>query len=197
MKLKIIFGIALPVLVIFSLAILGGSTTGFSLEKSFTKKISLEDTFYNDQLRNTIVLGNITLENDYFLGKRHTLKPLLACLIDNDHVKDKLYAGNVFYSEGDYDSISKTLFGYDSYAREQSVEISSRGTKIVYVYLTPSYGYYQNYSDLLVQYREYDELVLIEQEDSRESHSSYQPRDCYNVQEAEIIGGIHMPLQLS
>ena len=42
---------------------------------------------------------------------------MLACLIDNDHVKDKLYAGNVFYSKGDYDSISKTLFGYDPYTR--------------------------------------------------------------------------------
>ena len=195
MKFKIIFGVIIPLLLMLVLAILGSSDEGFSLKKKFVESISTKEVIYNDQLRNTIKIGDITLKNDYFLGKRSSLKPLIACLIDKEKVKQNLNAGSVFYSEGDYESGSDSLINYNSNSQERSVEIPAHGSKKVYVYITPSYAYYANYSELLEQYKDYDELVVLEQKKSNDYYNSY--ADCYGLQESDFENGEHILLILN
>ena len=152
MRLKIIFGIVLPVLLIILLAIVGSLDIGFSTTKTFVKQITVKDIVSDGSLRNTLKLGEYNFKNEYFLGKRYSLKPLMACLVDKESVKQNYNAGNVFYSEGDY-SPGKEVF-YSDNSQELSVEISAGSKKTVTIYINPSYSYYQNYTQLLEQFKE-------------------------------------------
>jgi len=199
MKLKIIFGIALPIIFIIVLAILGSNDSGFSVKKKFVDSISLKDAAYNGQPRNTIKIGDIILENEYFLGKRYSLPALTACLIDKEKVKQNANAGSVFYSEGDYDPYSSEgLVAYNDY-QQRSIEIPAYGKETAGVFMNPSYAYYANYSELLAQYQDYDELIILEKNDkSRNRNGYYDPgyQDCYNLKESDIEEAKHIPLIL-
>lgn len=195
MKIKIILGIILPLILILGLAILGSVDVGFSVEKQFVHQITIKDVFSEKQLKNTIKLGDINIENQYFLGKRYDLKPLTACLIDKENVKQRMNAGSVSYSEGDYNPTEVVVYNYYNTKQERSVEIPANGKKTISIYLNPSYAYYQNYSQLLEQYKDYDEIVLVEQKPQK--FGSYYNQDCYSFQQADIDSGINIPLILN
>lgn len=197
MKAKIIFGIIIPALVILTLSILASSTQGFSAKTEFIDQITLTDVFHDSQLRNSVKVGEISLANDYFLAKRHTLNPLTACLVDKDHAKSILDAGTITYSEGDYD-LNKDSLIYSSYNynynQPQSVEIPAHGAKKVAIFINPSYNYYENYSQLLEQYKEYEELVIVNQQ-KQDNYYGY-GQGCYSLQEADLESGEHILLVL-
>ncbi|PIN93565.1 hypothetical protein COU54_02700 [Candidatus Pacearchaeota archaeon CG10_big_fil_rev_8_21_14_0_10_31_24] len=195
MKFKLIFGIAIPVIIIIVLAILGSSNSGFSLDQKYIDKIAVADVYYNDQLRNSVFIGNITMQNDYFLGKRHSLPILTACLIDSQDINSPLDAGTVFYSEGDMDYSPNSLtgymnydMGYGNYDQIVSIDLPANSEKIVKVYLNPNYAYYQDNSQLLEYYKPYEELVIMKLD------SNYYSRGCYAAQKVDFENGIHIPL---
>lgn len=193
MKLKLIFGVAIPALIIVLLTILSSLDVGFSVHKEFAKKLTIDDIFVNSTLRNQIEVGEVVLTNGYFMPKRYELPGTYACLVDNDKVKQSQNAGYLTYSEGDSQYPGNNY--YDSYyyynynqRSGTSVEIGSNAEKRVKIYLHPegisaySYDSTKTQQELLLDnYGDYDVLVFIENSDKPTYYN-----DCYSLTQSQI-----------
>src|SRR4051812_14178838 len=102
MKLRLIFGVIIPLVIIITLAILGALPYGFSVRHNFVSSLNANDLISDGKIKSHIELGSVVIVNDYFLGKRYDLQPLIACLRDKESTKATMDAGSVVYSEGDY-----------------------------------------------------------------------------------------------
>lgn len=189
MRLKIIFGIIIPLIIIIILAVLGSLKIGFNLEKDFSKEISLNNLFVDNKMKNSIKIGEIIMTNDYFLSKRQDLNYLAACLIDKENVKETVSVGNVYYSEGDYNPYNDASY-YGNY-KDRSVEIKSREKKIIYVYLEPDYTFRkESYAQLVDVYNDYDEIIIFEKR-KYNAYSSYR-NYCSDLDQETIDNSIHI-----
>lgn len=204
MKYKIIFGIILPLLLASTLIVLTTINAGFSVEKDFVNKLTYQDIFIdreNSQLRQTIKIADILIENDYFLGKRYELPPLGVCLNDKEGQLQRLNAGNLQYSEGEYNyetgdfvfSTERALaypYYYDNYNREEkNIQISAYSKKKIRLFLQPSYDFrYRNYTELLKQYGDYDALLIFEI-DNNDPYAY-----CNNLDQETLDKAIAIPL---
>ena len=187
MKVKIIFGIVIPLIVIITLAILG-SVDKISVEENYLTKVSVKEAFGDGVLSKTVKIGEIILTNEHFLAKRSDLPNLGACLVDEDWSSRPLDAGNVVYSEGDFGPDSE--FYYDN-NNERSIEIGAREEETVRVYIEPSYIFQrQNYSELVEAYGSYDNLVVYEKEKNR----GYYYDQCGSLDESVLEEGVKIDL---
>ena len=200
MKFKIIFGIIIPLLTIIVLVTLGSLNIGFSVKKDFVTKLTLKDIFEESQLRNSIKIADITLENDYFLGKRYELPRLGICLDDKEGNLQRINAGNLQYSEGDYDyergdfvyqtSYKSYPYYYGGYNEARNIQIKANEKKSIRVFLQPSYEFgYKNYTQLLEQYGEYDALLIFE---IGNKYTSYY--DCSNIDQETLDKATAIPI---
>jgi hypothetical protein len=175
MKYKIVFGIAIPTIIILLLVFLGSLNIGFSIDKTYVNQLAFQDIFTEDyQLRKSIKIADITVDNDYFLGKRYELPRLGICLDDKEGNLARLNAGNLQYSEGEYNYNSNDfIFSESSYrsypyyyggrSEARNIEINANNKKIIRIFLQPSYEFnYLNYTQLLNKYGDYDSLLIFE-----------------------------------
>ena len=181
---KIILGIVLPVLLIVSLAVVA-SYGEVSENRVFLKEISVQKIISEERgLKNSIKIGDIQLQNDFLLSKRHSMPMLGACLIDTEGEKQNIEIGTVDFSEGEYVYEYENVYRTDSYT---SVEIKSKETKKVYVYLVPNYYYgKENYSELLTKYKGYDTVIIYEKKTKSRGYEYYDRYDyvsCNNLNE--------------
>lgn len=192
MKYRIIFGIALPILLIIALAIIA-SYGSVEEETEFLNELSLADISNEDGIKNPIKIGTIELTNDYSLTKRHNLQQLGACLVDKDGTKQKIEAGSVEYSEGEYSYDYEPEIVRSKSSSYRSVEVGSKDEKTIHVYLRPSYQFQRgNYAELVEQYKEYDTLVIYEREKPGRYRYSY--TSCYNLQEHQVDESINIKM---
>lgn len=195
MKFKIILGIIIPLLIIITLTLLGSLDIGFSVKEDYITRISLQDISSNNQLRRSIKIADIYLENDYFLGKRYDLPRLGICLDDKEGKLQKINAGQLQYSEGEYSATRDPIFGEVQYyyrGSERSIQIDANGKKIVRIFLEPSYEFqYKNYTELLAQYKDYDSLVVYE---LKNDGPYYNYNECYNLDQEAVEKAIRIPL---
>lgn len=161
MRLKIIFGIVIPVVIIIILTVLGSLKIGFSVRTDYVDSLVFQDYFVEAGFQTNVRIGEVKVTNDYFLGKRYELVSLGACMVDKSEGKPDVSAGTVSYSKGDY-SLEKDLI-YGNSVRTRSVEVGAYGAETVTMYLQTSYNFrYTNYSDFARQFGDYDELVIYE-----------------------------------
>ena len=198
MNLKIVFGIIVPSMLIVLLAVFASLDIGFSVNESYPKQISISsEVFQNGQIKTAVKIGEIDITNDYLFSKRYDLQQLRACLIDNSKVKESIDAGTLGYSEGDY-SLNGELVPYNYYNNnERNVQMGAYANKKVKIYLRPSYNFnYGNYSDLISQYGQYDELVIFKVENSGTNLFSYKigSNSCYNLNDETLSKAIHIDL---
>jgi len=192
MKYKIIFGIAIPLFLIITLAIIA-SYGSIESEEDFIESISLNDISKDGQIKPSIKVGDIKLTNDYNLPKRYELPSLGVCLIDSEGFKQKLEAGSIEYSEGDYS------YGQEIYARKvenyRSVEVGSKEDKTVSVYLIPSYVFSKRTNkELIEEYKDYNELIIYKKEKQRNSYNRYNYLSCNNLNQKQVDEAIHMAI---
>ncbi|VVB78059.1 Uncharacterised protein [uncultured archaeon] len=193
MKYKIIFGIILPLIIIISLALV--SNLGqLSIKQDFVKQLSLNDLLENKKVKDTIKLGEVGIENKYFLPKRYDLTQLGACLRDTSGGKAMVDAGTIEYSEGDLPYSDKYVYDYQ---QDRSIEISSKNIKKINVYLRPSGSFsYLNYSQLKTQYGSYDELIIFEKDNYNQQYPTSRTRiyNCYDLNQDSIDNSIHITI---
>lgn len=204
MKFKIIFGIALPVIIIVILVILGSLDIGFSVKKKFIDKLSLQDIFTQDyQIKNAIKIADITLENNYFLGKRYDLPGLGICLDDIEGNHPRIEAGSLLYGEGQYNYekggfIYQETDMYRSYpyygsnrAEAKNIQIGANEKKNIRIFLQPSYQFaYRNYTELIQQYKEYDSLLIFETDNNRNLYYA-----CNDLDQETLDKAISIPIE--
>jgi len=192
MRLKIIFGIAIPVVIIIILTVLGSLKIGFSVRTDYVDSLVFRNYFIESGFQTDIRIGEVKVTNDYFLGKRYELAPLGACIVDKSERKPDVNAGTVGYSKGDY-GLEKDLI-YGNSARTRSLEIGAYGEETVTMYLQTSYNFrYTNYSNFAGQFRDYDELVIYEigERGSRSIFSSiFNTGSCRDLDDLEITARI-------
>ena len=180
MKFKIIFGIALPLLVVVLLVVLTSMNIGFSVKKDFINSVNFKEVFVSDYSSGTTFkIAEIIVENDYFLGKRYDLPNFGICFDDKEGKRERLNAGNLQYNEGDYNYekggfvYGKEMMAYPYYGRgyreSRNIEIGANGKKSIRLFLQPSYNYRYggNYSEILEQYGDYDSLLIFELKDEQ------------------------------
>jgi hypothetical protein len=192
MKYKIIFGIIIPVAIIISLAIIA-SYGSITEEKDFLDSISLSEISNEGDLKDYVRIGEIKLTNDYSLTKKHNLPALGACLIDSQGFKQKLDAGNIEYSEGDYTFQKEIVISSQNNRGYRSVEVGSKKEKTISVYLRPSYQFSKKTnSELVEQYKDYDEIIIYEIEKS--NRYSYMRTSCGSLNQKQVDDSIHITL---
>lgn len=198
MKLKIILGIIIPLIIVITLTILGSLNIGFSVKKEFIDKLTFKDIFTeNYQLRESIKIADITLENDYFLGRRYELPRLGICLDDKEGALQRINAGVLQYGEGDYDyeredflyeTAYRTYPYYYGYNEARNIQIKANGKKSVRVFLQPSYEFnYENYTQLLERYGDYNSLLVFEMGNKYKSYYYCSDIDQETLDKAIII----------
>ena len=201
MNLKIIFGIIVPAIIIVFITILG-SLGSIDVKKGFVTRIILSDIFKDGRVVNSIKIGDIYLENDYFLSQRYEFPSLSACLNDKEGALQRIYAGNIQYSEGDYEyepeQLARPVVGGN--AKELSVEVRANDEKQVSIFLQPSYnfqygpyGNFRNYTDLIKDYGGYEELIVFESEDNYYKYYPEVDGNC-NINEDEIEKASRIPI---
>jgi hypothetical protein len=162
MNKKLILGIILPVVIIITLAIVGSLNIGFSAERSLYQTISLKDLSKEGNVYNSLKIGNLVLNNTYFLGKRYEAAALTACLVDSENGRTPIRAGNVFYSEGDSQVTDGSYYDYYNDGTK-SIEVGANSKKTVGIFMSPDYQFnWKNYSQLLEDYAGYDSILVIE-----------------------------------
>jgi|SRR3989344_1995157 len=189
MKLKVIFGIIIPIFIILFLVILASINIGFSADEKFVSTLRYNDIYESGQIKNQIQIGEIKIENDYFLPKRYILPYLVACLNDNEENKPRVYAGQVSYSEFDIPSDQ-----YNSYPSQvdRSIELGISEKKEIKVLLSPDYNLrYNTIDQLLNNYDQYDSLILAE------SSSSNYYNACQSLTSEELEKATSIALNLS
>lgn len=213
LKFKTIIGVIVPLAIVILLVILGSLEIGFSIEKDFIKTIPLKDLMRGTNGEERIELGKIILENDYFLSKIYTLKSLKTCLIDEEKMSGAINAGNIFYSEGDYNArvnwANEILIPsegyYGRYSNERNVEITAYGNKEIKVLFSPKYfssrggasrkdSEAQTVEELVEEYSDYDFLVLVEEIDSGTDYY-LDRKSCQDLSEEDIAGAIKITLE--
>lgn len=173
MKLKILFGIIIPALVVLVLAALGSLDIGFSIKKDFEQQINFSEIFKKSYSNNAIRIGEIQIMNDYFLPKRFDVPAYLACVYDKDKTRPLQAAGSIYYNEGEYSEEVKVLdstklssgryypYYYNNKNYKTNIEIGSQKSKKLQVYYLSNrnnYGYQKDLSE-----KDYDYLILAEQ----------------------------------
>jgi len=188
MILKIVFGIVIPLVIIISLAIIANIDSDFSVSFNYSKSLNLNEISHEGKIRSYVKIGEVNLENNYFLPKRFTLEPLYACLVDEEKISRPITAGNIEFSEGDYNYEGN--FDYYSQSKDRSVEINSNEKKIVNIYLMPIYSFsYMNLSMLIEEYGEYDKIIIIQNTQNKNYYSV-----CESATPGEIESAVTIPL---
>lgn len=193
MKFKIIFGIAIPLIAIIALAIVA-SYGSVEVKSDFINKLIVSEIVNEDGVKQSVRIGSLVLSNDNSFAKKHELPLLGACLVDNDGDKQAMEAGTVDYSEGEYTRYQKDfLIEYNSRGY-RSVEVGSGKEKTVYAYLKPNYVFQnRNYTELVQQYGDYDELIVYEKKKSGRYNSHYYTY-CNNLGQDVTEDALHIDL---
>jgi hypothetical protein len=184
MKYRIIFGVAIPIVVIVLLAIFGSLNIGFTVNENYKTEITSAEFYdYEDGVKQYIEIGSVDFENEYFLPRRYTLPALKACLIDKDNNKKGIDAGTISYSEGDLTYGSREVIYTYTPSKEYSIEISTDESKEVKIYLAPSYIFKNKPgTQLKNEYGDYDAIILLEDQRSVYRGST----SCYSLTPAKI-----------
>ena len=179
MKLKIFLGIIIPIIIVIVLISLGSVDVGFSMKKSFQNNISANEIFRAGYSNNAFRVGEIQVKNDYFLPKRIDAPAFLACLYDKEGQRPLQNAGAIFYNEGEYSEDTRSLdlgqiaysskYYYDSGYRnyKTNIEIGAHQMKKLQVYYSSTRYYYDSAQQDPSQ-RDYDYLILIEQDEKNQ-----------------------------
>jgi len=176
MKLKIFLGIILPLVLVVFLIILASWPSGFSTNKDFDEEIDLDVAFQNSYSNNAVRIGEIKVDNDYFLPKRFDAPNYISCFYDEDKKRPLMSGGYIFYNEGEYSPNVKILdlntkasglkyYHPYYYGRNRdyktSIEIGAHKSKILQIYYSSNRNYY-SYGGTENPERDYDTLLLIE-----------------------------------
>ena len=195
MRFKIIFGIILPILIIILLTFVV-NLGQVSIKKDFVKQIVLSELFENGKLKDSIKVGSIEISNDYYLPKREDLKLLGVCLRDTKSNVPITEVGTAEYSEGDLPYSQDYTY---KPSQDRSVQVKGGESKTVNVYVRPSYNFnYLNYTQLYNQYRDYDELVIFEKDESPNNYPYTNHRNyyCSDLDSDALANAIHIKLVL-
>ena len=180
MNYKIVLGVIIPLLIIVGLTVISSLDIGFTVQETYIEEISLSEIYQSGQLLSTIKIADISITNDYFLGKRYSLPDLRACVDDIEGSKSRLNAGSLKYSEGEYDpNLGKYAYGdlinypsTNTYGSRRSVEIGSNSEKKIRIYLEPSSQFrYKTLDELTTLYGDYDRLMIYKASDTSSSKS--------------------------
>ncbi len=197
MMWKVIFGIVIPALVVVALAVLG-SLGEVEINRKFVSQLTFQDILRDQGVAESIKIGDLSLENNYFLSKRVDLPRLGTCLIDKEGSLQRVDVGQIQYNEGEYtfdesgvqqvlEPYPKSYYGdyYGSGAR--SIELQPGQEKKISIFLLPSYNFkysdyggYMNLSELNKRYGGYDEILVFE------SNGQY---SCFNVPQETLDEG--------
>ena len=193
MKFKIIFGIAIPLIAIIALAIVA-SYGSVKVDIDFIDELIVSEIMGDDGVKQSIRIGSLELSNDNSFTKKHELPMLGACLVDNDGDKQAIEAGTVDYSEGEYTRYDEVFLIESNSRGYRLVEVGSGKEKTVYAYLKPSYVFQRsNYTELVEQYGDYDEVVIYEKKKSN-SYNSYYRTYCNNLGQDVTEDALHIDL---
>ena len=139
--MKIVLGIALPILIIITLILLSVSNVGWSVSEETVEAVEADELFFNESKpyagSKHITIHTINIKNDFFLPRGYVLPYTLAC-----YGTIQLYT----YSFGDY---QKSSYPYPGPIEPvpvrttplSSVSMPAYGEKEVTVYLAPFYRY--------------------------------------------------------
>ncbi|MFA5855945.1 MAG: hypothetical protein WC867_01190 [Candidatus Pacearchaeota archaeon] len=189
MELKVIFGIVIPLCLMIIIGIIGSLDIG-SVNKVYSKQILVRDLFKGDNIRDSIKIGEVYIDNQHFITKRFDLENMGVCLKDLEGAKETLEAGNIEYSEGDY--LPDDLYNSRSNS-DKSVEVKANSKKTVKIFLRPSYSYYyQNQDQLIEKYKDYDELLIYEKNGNKGIYYNYD--SCYNLNSETLANAIHISI---
>lgn len=175
MKLKIFLGVILPLVLIVFLTVLASWPSGFSTNKDFDEEIDFDVAFQNSYSNNAVRIGEIKVDNDYFLPKRFDAPNYISCFYDEDKKRPLMTGGYVFYNEGEYSPNVKILdlttkaselayyrpYNYRNSNYKTSIEIGAHKSKILQIYYSSNRNYY-GYGGTENPERDYDTLLLIE-----------------------------------
>lgn len=163
---KIVFGIAIPSLIIIFLASLGSLDIGVSADYSLKTELKSEDVYSNEMLINQINLGSVNIKNEFFLPSRYEFENNIVCLLDLENVKPILTAGTLSYQDAlkDYTTTSYPTYSHSNYPFS-SLEVNAGKEKQAKIILSPSYVFtYKSGETLLSEYYDYDKIVLARYE---------------------------------
>ena len=193
MKLKIWFGIIIPLVIVVLLAIFGSLNIDLSIKKSFIADLSMDDIYSDGLIKNPIQLGKVEIKNDNFMSSRYQLPALVACLVDEDG-KQSISPGTVQYVEDKPTNPSTTVITNQYYNTQSafSDEINAHDSKKLQINLIPNYDITaKNGEQLLSDYGMYDKLVLVE---SKQKYPDYY--FCSTLSSAQLDDGETIDLNL-
>lgn len=182
MNIKLYLGILLPLVVIVILVVLSNSNIGFSVERENAETISFSSLFSGQSApRDNVLVQTITMNNNFFMPRRFALPKLIACLNDKEGVK-KSEMLQARYSDADSQTqVYGGISGY--YSAGQSIELPANSKKQVKVLIDSKYVT----DTAILLYAAYDEVLLIEAKENRQSRIS-----CTNLEAEELDSAIHV-----
>jgi len=191
MKKKVIFGIILPLSIIVLLIIISTSNIGYSIYKESARNIEIKEILVDHRSKvEKIPLQTITITNDLFLPRKYELPTMIACLYDKQGIK-KTEEIEVFYNKrtNDIDSdfpIFDEIFFMPQRDSKQNKEVSAFSKTQIRLMIQKKYIVL--YHDSIDSYMEYDELLLIEYDDT----SRY--KRCERIDNEDIESAIRIPI---
>jgi hypothetical protein len=201
-KMKLIFGIIVPILIVILLAIMSNTGKGIEVKESYVSNINFKEYAnqpINENSNFKIEVYNITVKNSNFIPRKYEIPQIYACAVDKENAN---YAVNipVVYSEGKYNRLNgfyefdQAFFGISNNWNQRSIEMPTNSQKIIkmsldiYVYSQQDYQtntYYKTYAGIK-NIQDYDEVVLVK------SPNSY--FNCYDNSNLANLESKHIPL---
>ena len=182
---------------------------GFSIKKQVIGEVNYSDVFKKDYSSQAFKIGEIKIENDYFLPRRYELSAVLACLFDEDRAKPIVSAGSVFFNEGETNRITPdfnlielskaTSSMYYSYSSEPiNVEMGANQEKSIILYFSPAYRYYRYDYNVYTDYAFYDSIILVDKKNSKSmSCGSLSAEEIKQAKKISIVNKQDAELKLS
>jgi hypothetical protein len=192
MKLKIVFGVTIPFLLIIALAIVA-SMGEVEVKRSF-QDLQISNIFQSGKIKSSIELGTLTLSNDNTFTKKYEIPSVSLCLYDKDSQKSPMDAGRIQFSRGEREYYKDPYMakGYNY----ETVEVKSGEELVMRVFMEPAYQFTRNgtYEYLVKQYFGYEELVIFENKKKGSFYSSYYSNGCHNINDDVLEDAIRIRL---
>lgn len=191
MNKRLLFGILIPLVLAIVLVILSISGVGLSVSETTTPTLDKSLFLENSSGNGYTLVQTISVNNNFFLGRKFEIPYYRACLMDTEGVIGPRSA-SLKYSRGtrhrtpNVPILDEVLMDFDRYT-SRIIDLGPHEEKTVQIKINGKYSYYEKYEERQRELTHYDKVFLY-----ADQSNSY--RYCDSLDEDTLKDGIFIPL---
>ena len=189
LNLKILFGIAVPLIILFTLVFLSTSNIGSNIEFKPVDSINFNSLF-DTVGGNKVVLANLVVTNNFFLPRAIEAIKYRACFYSTKLGSVSNREVYLYYTSSKSQNYYQDDFlggSYRSTYNDVNIEVGKNSKREVELYLNTIYD---SYNDQKKYYVDYDKILLFEYEKNR-----YEYDFCSKVSKEDIKNAVSIDLK--